>query len=404
NTLDTTVTLGGTDADPDTFLVTGDIPAMWLRDSAAQVLPYVALSPRDPALRRLLAGVIARQARSIRIDPYANAFMADPAAPTSLDWAKSDHTEMRPGVAARKWEVDSLLWPMRLAARYWAATGDRTPFGGGWRAAMALAVETLVVEQQGTGPYRFQRLSTNPNETLANDGAGPPARAVGLIRTAFRASDDAAMLPFSVPGNRFAVSALVGLAGVLDATGDTCATAARARALAATVDAALARYGTMRLPSGETVLAYEVDGFGGAVFLDEPNLPSLTGLAYLGAARRDDPLFRRTLAAAWRPANPWFTRGTAGAGIASPHTPAGRIWPLATIARAFAHDDDGVIRDCLRVLKAGSAATGLVHESFDPDRPATITRPWFAWANSFFGDLVLDLAGRKPALLAAPLA
>jgi meiotically up-regulated gene 157 (Mug157) protein len=158
NTLDTTVETGVVEGRPDAFVITGDIPCLWLRDSSAQVQPYLALARADPALRELIGGLVARQARCILIDPYANAFMRDPAAPTALDWARTDHTEMRPGVAERKWEIDSLCYPMRLAHGYWRATGDLSPFDATWRQAMRLAVATLRVQQRkdGPGPYRFQ--------------------------------------------------------------------------------------------------------------------------------------------------------------------------------------------------------------------------------------------------------
>ena len=63
NTLDTTVDFNMVDGKPDTFVITGDINAMWLRDSGAQVWPYVNLCKKDEQLRLLIAGVINRQDR-----------------------------------------------------------------------------------------------------------------------------------------------------------------------------------------------------------------------------------------------------------------------------------------------------------------------------------------------------
>src|SRR5277367_2218856 len=209
NTLDTTVEPGQFEGKPDTAVITGDIAAMWLRDSSAQVWPYLPLAAKDALLRALLEGVIRRQARCILIDPYANAFMADLNAPP-LEWSRSDATEIKRGVGERKWELDSLCYPMRLAYGYWRSTGDTAPFDQGWRAAMTLAVETMRVQQRkdGSGPYHFQRTSKTPTETLAGDGYGAPLRPVGLIASGFRPSDDACTFPFLVPSNLFAVTAL----------------------------------------------------------------------------------------------------------------------------------------------------------------------------------------------------
>ena len=232
NTLDTTAELGTIDGQPDTFVITGDIDAMWLRDSSAQLQTYVHLTPKDAALRRLFHGLIQRQARCILIDPYANAFMKDPAARSSLP-AISDRTDMKPGVAERKWEIDSLCYPMRLAHGYWTATRDKAPFDALWAKAMARAVATLREQQRkdGPGPYHFQRIDKSPTETLMFDGHGAPTRKVGLIHSGFRPSDDACFYPFLIPSNLFAMSALRMLAQVLNEARDDAAARRIARRL-----------------------------------------------------------------------------------------------------------------------------------------------------------------------------
>jgi len=187
-----------------------------------------------------------------------------------------------------------------------------------------------------------------------------------------------------------------------EARGD--ATLARdAAALADEVSAALARHGTMRLPTGEDVWAYEVDGFGNAVFMDDANVPSLSGLAWLGCVSPDDARWRRTEAAAWSGANPWFFRGRAAEGIGGPHVGAGQIWPMSLIVRALSARDDATIRACLTMLKTTHAGTGFMHEAFDQHDPAKFTRSWFAWANGLFGQLILHLAVHRPHLLESPL-
>lgn len=401
NTLDTTVRRAG---ERDSFVVTGDIPCLWLRDSAAQMTPYLPLMKADPRLAMLVRGLIARHARSILIDPYANAFMEDPAAPTSLSWAAKDDTVMKPGVAERKWEVDSLCYAIRLSHRYWQAMRDPRPFDATWAEAMRKVVRTFRAQQRKDGPepYRFQRSAPQPTETLLA-GYGNPVRPVGLIASGFRPSDDACLYPFLVPANLFAVAALRELATLARDARAEPALAADAAALADEVAAALARHGAMRLPDGRTVWAYEVDGFGNALFMDDANVPSLSGLAYLGCVSADDSRWQATAQAAWSEANPWFFRGRAGEGIGGPHEGVGQIWPMSLIVRALSHADDAVVRRCLRTLRDSDAGTGFIHESFDKDDPARFTRAWFAWANGLFGELIVHLADHRPHLLEAPL-
>ena len=401
NTLDTTVEVGVVDGEPDTFVVTGDIPCMWLRDSSAQVWPYLPLAGRDAALRQLIEGVIRRQTRCILIDPYANAFMADPRAMTDLRWALHDRTEMKPGVAERKWEVDSLCYPIRLAHGYWRATGDAAPFGEAWRAAMRLVLTTLREQQRkaGPGPYRFQREAEAPTETLALEGYGNPTRKVGLIHAMFRPSDDACLYPFFVPGNLFCVVSLRQLARMSRAIHGDAVFAAECEVLAGEVEGALRRHGRMRDEAGRSVWAYETDGYGNHLFMDDANAPNLLSLPYLGCCAPDEPLYRRTRARVLSLDNPYFFQGLAGEGVGGPHEGLRMIWPLSIIMRALTSQDDAEIRTCLERLKATHAGTGFMHEAFDQDDPSHFTRPWFAWANSLFGELILDLHVRKPALL-----
>jgi len=405
NTLDTTVYMGTVDGKPDAFVITGDIPCLWLRDSTAQVLPYLHLVERDPALADLFRGLIARQSRSILIDPYANAFMHDPAARTDLSWALQDDTEMRPGVAERKWEIDSLCYAMRLAQRYWRQTADRTPFDDIWVQAARSCVATLREQQRkgDAGPYRFQRSSPRQTETLPLDGWGAPSRAVGLIHCGFRPSDDACQYPFLIPSNLFAVTALREMGEVAEEARGDSALAADARALATEVEQALREWGTMQLRDGRTVWAYEVDGYGNAMFMDDANVPSLLGLAFLGCVPADDPLWQRTADACWSTENPYFFQGSAVEGIGGPHVGLGQVWPMSLIVRAFSSADPQVIRTMLRKLRDTDGGTGFMHEAVDKDDPARFTREWFAWANGLFGQLIVELADTRPELLSAPL-
>jgi Uncharacterized conserved protein len=406
NTLDTTVFMGTVDGKPDACVITGDIECLWLRDSSAQLNPYVHLTRQDAKLRELFHGLIARQARSILIDPYANAFMRDPTARTNLPWALADDTDMKPGVAERKWEIDSLCYPMRLAHDYWQACRDAAPFDALWAEAARVSIRTFREQQRkdGPGPYRFLRRDRLATETQILNGYGAPTRKVGMIHSMYRPSDDACIFPFLVPANLFAVAALRKLAIVASEAAKDDQLATQAKALADEVEAATRAHGTMIDPAtGERLWAYEVDGFGNGHFMDDANVPSLSALAYLGAVPANDPLFQRTAAAAWSERNPYFFKGAVAEGIGGPHAGLRMIWPMSIIMHALNSDDDATIRQCLRHLKASHGGTGFIHEAFDQDDAATYTRHWFAWANGLFGELMLDLARRKPALLGAPL-
>jgi len=400
NTLDTTVEPGRFAGKPDTVVITGDIPAMWLRDSSAQVWPYLPLAAEDPALRGLLEGVIRRQVRCLLIDPYANSFMADLNAPP-LEWSLKDDTEMKPGVGERKYELDSLCYPVRLAHGYWQHTGDTGPFDAAWTQAMKRIVETMRVQQrkQGPGPYHFQRPSTGWTDTLPGAGFGDPVNPVGLIASGFRPSDDSCIFPFLVPSNLFAVTSLRQLAEMAHTIVHEEQLAQAAHTLADEVEQALRQYGLASTPQG-TIWAYEVDGFGSQLLMDDANVPSLLALPYL-ASSPDAAVYARTRRFVWSERNPWFFQGTAGEGIGGPHVGAGMIWPMSQTIYALTASGDGEIRRAVAMLKASSAGTGFMHESYAKDDPSHFTRSWFAWANTLFGELLATLAEKKPELLRA---
>jgi hypothetical protein len=401
NTLDTTVEMGEVDGKPDAFVITGDIEALWLRDSSAQVWPYLPLAKGDKPLRTLFHGLIQRQAHCILIDPYANAFLKDPTAKTTLSWSIGDLTAMKPGVGERKWEIDSLCYPIRMAHGYLAATGDATPFDDTWRAAMLTILKTFRDQQRkdGPGPYSFQRKAEAPTETLALGGYGSPTKKVGLIHSGFRPSDDACTYPFLIPSNHFTVVSLRQLAAMAPATGLDAGFAQDCLALAAEVEAALKAHGVVDDGKGNKVWAYEVDGFGNSLFMDDANVPSLLALPYLGAVPANDPVYRATRAAVWSDRNPYFFKGKAGEGIGGPHEGLRLIWPMSLMVRILTSSDDAEIKASLDILKTTDAGTGFMHEAFDQDNPATFTRPWFAWANGLFGETILDVYARKPHLL-----
>ncbi|HEY1901418.1 MAG TPA: glycoside hydrolase family 125 protein [Terracidiphilus sp.] len=404
NTLDTTVFPGTFEGHPDTYIVTGDIDAMWLRDSSAQVWPYVPLASQDAKLRELLEGVIRRQARMILLDPYANAFMRDPSA-APLKWAVNDLTDHHPGVAERKWEIDSLCYPIRLAYGYWRATGDTRPFDATFKQAAWTIVRTFHAQQrkQGPGPYSFQRSSPVPSDSVPLGGFGNPALPVGMIFSMFRPSDDACIYPLFVPANMFAVVCLRKLAELATHVLDDPKLAAESEALAAEVNRAIQQYGKIRHAQFGEIWAYEVDGYGNALMIDDADAPGLVTLSYLESCTLDDPLYQRTRRFALSDSNPYFCHGTAAEGVGSPHEGIGTIWPMSITYRVLTTTDEREIRQCLRWLRDTTAGTGFMHESFKKDDASSFTRPWFAWANTLFGELIVKLAADHSGLLASSL-
>jgi hypothetical protein len=398
NTLDTTVDFEVVDGRPDTYVITGDIDAMWLRDSSAQVWPYLALMREDQALRQLIAGVINRQTRCVLLDPYANAFYKDEK--KISDW-KSDATEMKPGVHERKWEVDSLCYTIRLAHGYWKATGDTGPFDEKWHEAVLRIMQTFREQQRktGRGPYRFQRRTETPTDSLPGRGYGNPAQPVGLIFSMFRPSDDATVFPFLVPSNFFAVVSLHQAAEMLEQIQHDQSGAAAARGLAGEVKGALRRYAVADPLGFGNIYPYEIDAYGNSYCIDDGNIPSLLSLPYLGAVGVGDPMYLNTRRYVLSASNPYYCIGKAAQGPGGPHVGMDMIWPLGIITRALTSTEDGEIRSCLETLQRTHAGTGFMHEAFNKDDPKKFTRSWFAWANTIFGELVWKTFQERPRLL-----
>jgi len=357
NTLDTTVHFRkGSDGKPDTFVYTGDIHAMWLRDSGAQVWPYVQLANADPELKEMLAGVILRQFKCINIDPYANAFN-DGAIPDG-HWM-SDLTDMKPELHERKWEIDSLCYPLRLAYHYWKTTGDASIFDEEWIQAITNVLKTFKEQQRkdGVGPYKFQRKTERALDTVSNDGLGAPVKPVGLIVSSFRPSDDATTLQFLIPSNFFAVSSLRKAAEILEKVNKKTALSKECKDLAQEVETALKKYAVYNHPK--------------------------YGKIY--------PIYQNTRRFVWSEDNPYFFKGKAGEGIGGPHIGYDMVWPMSIMMKAFTSQNDAEIKTCIKMLMDTDADTGFMHESFHKDNPKKFTRAWFAWQNTLFGELILKL-------------
>jgi meiotically up-regulated gene 157 (Mug157) protein len=397
NTLDTTVDFSTANGAPDTFVITGDIHAMWLRDSTAQVWPYLSLVKDDEQLDRLFQGVLHRQAKCILIDPYANAFNKGA---TGSEW-KSDDTNMKPELHERKWEIDSLCYPVRLLYNYWKTTGNSACFTEEWHSVFRSILATFKKQQRKAdkGDYHFTRVTHKPTDTLSCGGYGNPVNPVGLIVSAFRPSDDATIFPFLIPSNYFAVTSLNQVAEMAEDRYKDQKLATEARQLASEVATAIEKYAITERNDFGKVIAFEVDGFGNRLFMDDANIPSLLTLPYLGAMELTNPIYQNTRKLVLSEANPWFFKGKAGEGIGGPHVGADMIWPMSITMRAMTSTDDEEIISSIRTLLKTHAGTGFMHETFHKDNPENFSRSWFAWANTLFGELILKLYHSKPELL-----
>jgi meiotically up-regulated gene 157 (Mug157) protein len=398
NTLDTTVFHKEENGKPDTYVITGDIDAMWLRDSSAQVWPYLQFVNDDPALKKLIAGVIFHQTKCILKDPYANAFYGDAA--KVGEW-KTDRTDMVPGVHERKYEIDSLCYPIRLAYNYWKKTGDKQPFTQDWKRSIESILKVFTDQQrkENKGPYHFQRQTTQPTDTQPMAGYGFPVNPVGLICSAFRPSDDATIFPFLIPSNLFAIVSLKQAAEMVKALFQDDALSASLLKLAKEVETAVSVHGIVSHPKYGKIYAFEVDGFGSAYLMDDANVPSLLGLPYLDAIEESNEVYINTRKFVLSTDNPYFFKGSAAEGIGGPHVGQDMIWPMSLTIRALTSKNKEEIKYCIQTLQKTHGGTGFMHESFHKDDATKFTRAWFAWSNTLFGELLWKTYHEMPELL-----
>ncbi|KAI8099011.1 meiotically up-regulated gene 157 protein [Halteromyces radiatus] len=426
NTLDTTVSqtaclTNQTDnCHPLSFVITGDINAMWLRDSANQMMPYLNYIPQDYSLKRLFLGTIYLQAHFISIDPYANAFHPGQ---NMQQWSimqtpnPSKHHGFSPGgipeVADYKWEIDSLASFFSLSFQYWQTTQDRSFIDSPiWMNAVETSINLLLNEQHGTFDpktgdvlpvnERYSQTTRQPADTQFLEGRGQPIKQTGMIRTLFRPSDDACVFPFFVPGNAMISVELDHLSQLIRDKNATLAN--QASQLSKDIREAIFKYGVVDLPDHGKVFAYEVDGYGAQLIMDDANVPSLLSLPLLGFVPVDDPIYQNTRRLVLSKGNPYYYEGPSMSGIGSPHVPLNYAWPMSQIVRIMTSKDDTEIKETLDLLLRTTAGTGLIHESIyilgNPTEKVPYTRSWFGWANSLFGQAIIQLVKEKPHLLA----
>ncbi len=375
--------------DGSVFVITGDIPAMWLRDSAAQVRVYLPLAKNDQHFASLIAGVVKRQMHCVLQDPYANAFNIV----ANGNCHNQDQTEMSAWIWERKYELDSLCAPLKLAHDLWMATGQVDYFDEVFVKAAWLIVKTISLEKRHeNSSYRFERFDVPPLDTLANEGQGYPVAYTGLSWSGFRPSDDSCTYNYLVPSNMFAVVALESLAKL---PLEDVALKLAAQKLATEIRNGIETYGKIRHPQFGEIYAYEVDGLGNHNIMDDANVPSLLAAPYMGYCSADDATYQATRAFVLSKANPYFYQGKAASGIGSPHTPKDFIWPISLCIQGLTSTSRDEQFALLEKLLNTDASTGLMHEGFHKDDPTKFTRPWFSWANSLFAEFVMKVSRKE---------
>jgi len=392
NTLDTTVYHSDRENHPDTFVVTGDIPAMWLRDSVNQVWPYLPFIKKDDEIKNLFIGLIHRHSLCIISDPYANAFKRE------IDGDKVD-------VFERKYELDSLAAFFRLSSGYFEATKDMSAFDEKWLKAVDMALEVIHIEQNTLNKdnheflFQFKTSAGHLHPAVRMEGYGYPSKRCGLSRCVFRPSDDENVLPYLIPANAMSVTYLRKIKPILEELGATDLIK-RSHLLSDQIENGINEWGIIEHKEFGKIYAYEVDGFGSSIIMDDPNIPSLLSLPYLGYCDMNDEVYQNTRKLIISEWNSFFAKGQVACGITSPHVGiCDHFWPMATIMQALTTNDENEIITCLSTLKRTHGKTFYMHESVDVDDAHHYTRHWFAWVNSLFGELILNIFDKNPEIL-----
>ena len=380
--------------DKTTYIITGDIKAMWLRDSSCQVEPYLHFADTDPYIKEVLLGLAQKQAFYLCIDPYANAFNQGA---TGVEQFPEDRTAKNPWVFERKFELDSICHPVRFWWTLWRRTGDRGLFTPMIHEALTQVVKVMEIEQHHKqSEYSFERQEGPLSDTLACHGLGTPVADTGMIWSGFRPSDDACMYHYLIPAQLFAAQTLLYIATIAGFIYDDQPLLHKAQQLRSAILSGVESFGKINHPEFGTIYAYEADGLGGINLMDDANVPSLLSLPYLGVCYPNDPVYLNTRRFILSRNNPYYSIGRCAKGIGSPHTPDRYIWPISLIIQGMTSVNPAEADELLRMVMATDGGTGLMHEGFNPDDPKQFTRAWFAWANALFGEWILRRLGFEP--------
>ena len=386
NTIETTVKQCD---NGDYFVITGDIPALWLRDSAAQLRPYMPLCKESQELCEIMKGVIRRHVFYVNLDPYSNAFNE-----IAHEKSHRDDTDFSsPYIWERKYEVDSLCASVYLASDYYEVTKDDSVFTEDFRAMLLNILRVFSLEQRHAenSSYYFIRKDCPETDTIPNNGKGNPVGYTGMTWSGFRPSDDRCVYNYLIPANMMAYCAMNKAALLLREGYSDEESALRCEKLAGEIKEGIERFGVVEQPGIGKMYAYETDGLGNHLLMDDANSPSLLAMPYLGYCDKDDPIYQNTRKFILSPANPFYFEGKAAKGIGSPHTGKDRIWHISLIMQILTSIDPAEKEECLQTLANTHAGKNFMHESFHKDDPADFTRSWFAWANALFAQMLSTL-------------
>ena len=379
--------------DGTAHVITGDIPAMWLRDSAAQMRPYLFLAKENEEIRELIARVVRRQFQFICIDAYANAFNESP---NGACWEKDDPNQ-DPWVWERKFEVDSLCYPVQLAYLLWKNTGCKSQFDKNFFMGIEKIFQVFRTEQfhEEISVYRFQRKNAWFRDTLSREGKGALVKSgIGLIWSGFRPSDDACTYGYLIPSNMFVVVIMGYLEEMAREVFHDEEMAKEAARLREQVREAVEKEGKIDTEEFGTIYAYETDGYGMYQLMDDANVPSLLAMEYLGYPAEPQAA-ENTRRFILSDANPFYYKGIKAAGVGSAHTPTGYIWHIAMAMQGLTSKSREEKRKILEKMVSTTGGKGVMHEGFFCDDDTRYTREWFSWANAMYAELFLDYMGYR---------
>lgn len=383
NTIETTVKKCD---NGDFFVITSDIPALWLRDSAAQLRPYIPLCAQSDELCEIIKGVIRRHAFYVCLDPYSNAFNE-----TAHPKAHKDDTDFSSDyIWERKYETDSLCASVYLVSDYYETTGDKSIFTDKLHEMLMKITDTFILEQHHAekSKYYFKRRTRRASDTLPNDGRGNPVGYTGMTWSGFRPSDDSCIYNYLIPSEMMCVTAMKKASKLLIDGYNDIAGAEKCDLLSKEVNDGIQKFAIIDHPVYGKMYAYETDGLGNHLLMDDANSPSLLAAPYIGYCDKNDPIYKNTRRFILSRDNPWYFEGKAAKGIGSPHTGKNTVWHISIIMQILTTDDENEKQECLKMLSETHAGTNYMHESFNKNNASDYTRSWFAWANALFAQML----------------